>query len=153
MNNRKKFGIIGVVVLAIIVLGFIFTNNGLEKKAKANVISPSAPTEQLVTPDTLSSQKQPTTTETQIIEATYDTQNLIQPKNFTVKVGLPVRFELTPKEDGSGCMGSVMIPGFANTPQFMVKGKLIVFEFTPEKIGSIPITCAMGQPFGTITVN
>jgi len=49
-------------------------------------------------------------------------------------------------------MGSIYIPELTDNPQMLNKGQTIVFEFTPEKSGNYPITCAMGVPRGTITV-
>jgi len=91
--------------------------------------------------------------ETQVIRATYASrQTDIVPNNFTVLAGKPVRFEIDVKEDGQGCMSTVMVPGLANSPQYLEAGKTMVFEFTPDKTGDYDITCAMGVPRGKITV-
>lgn len=90
---------------------------------------------------------------TQVIKTTYTLSNDIQPNNFTVKAGIPVKMEIEVKESGSGCMGTIMIPGLVNQPQLLTQGQNITFEFTPQKTGSFPITCAMGIPRGTIQVN
>lgn len=94
----------------------------------------------------------PVNPDLQIIKATYDTQNIIAPKQFTVKVGKPVRFEIYAKENGEGCMGSVMIPGLADEPQFFVQDQTVTYEFTPRRTGKFRITCAMGLQAGTIIV-
>ncbi|MBI5421947.1 sulfite exporter TauE/SafE family protein [Candidatus Peregrinibacteria bacterium] len=91
--------------------------------------------------------------EVQVIRTAYlSSQEDIVPNNFTVQVGKPVRFEVEVKENGSGCMSTVMVPGLADTPQFLSEGKTLVFEFTPTEKGSFDITCAMGVPRGTIRV-
>ncbi len=89
----------------------------------------------------------------QLIKATYSVQEDVLPTKFSVKAGIPVRFEINAKEDGQGCMGSIMIPGLDNRPQGFEKGKTTVMQFTPTKQGSYTITCAMGVPRGTILVN
>lgn len=91
--------------------------------------------------------------ETQILKATYTTAGDIQPNNFIVKVGQPVRFEIDAKEDGQGCMGSVTVPTLTRKVEVFTKGEKTIFEFTPTSKGSFPITCAMGVPRGQIIVN
>jgi len=88
----------------------------------------------------------------QVIKATYSVSEDVKPTKFTVKAGSPVRFDIEAKEDGLGCMGSIMIPGLDNTPQGFEKGKVTTLAFTPIKSGSYTITCAMGVPRGTIIV-
>ncbi len=88
----------------------------------------------------------------QVISATYSVANDVKPNRFTVKVGSPVQFNIDAKEDGAGCMGSIMIPGLTNQAQGFEKGKTTTLAFTPTKPGSYTITCAMGVPRGTIIV-
>lgn len=88
----------------------------------------------------------------QIIKASYALDADIQPNTFTVKAGTPVRFEVNVKEDGQGCMSTIMVPGLYNTPQLLQKNVPIVMEFTPVKAGQYNITCAMGVPRGIIKV-
>ena len=90
---------------------------------------------------------------TQIIKATYAVATDIVPNKFTVKAGNPVRFEILASEAGQGCMGSVALPGLSETVSGFSKGNTVIFEFTPTKTGSYPITCAMGVPRGEIEVN
>lgn len=89
---------------------------------------------------------------TQVIKATYTVAEDVKPTKFTVKAGTPVRFDIEAKEDGQGCMGSIMIPGLDNQAQGFEKGKITTLAFTPTKSGSYTITCAMGVPRGTIIV-
>jgi sulfite exporter TauE/SafE/copper chaperone CopZ len=88
----------------------------------------------------------------QTINAVYTDSNDIQPNRFTIKVGQMVRLEIDVKDNGYGCMSTVMIPGLWDNPQPLKKGQTIVMEFTPPKTGTYQITCAMGVPRGTITV-
>ena len=88
----------------------------------------------------------------QILKTTYTLDKDIVPNTFAVRAGSPVRLEVDVKENGEGCMSTIMVPGLSNTPQYLEKGKTIAMEFTPVKSGSYQITCAMGVPRGTITV-
>lgn len=88
----------------------------------------------------------------QIIKTVYTSDLDINPNSFTVKSGQPVRMEIDVKEESSGCMGTIMVPGLADDPKLFKKGQKIVFEFTPNAPGGYPITCAMGVPRGIINV-
>lgn len=90
--------------------------------------------------------------EAQLIKTTYTNANDIQPNKFAVKAGIPVRMEIEAKDDGVGCMGSIMVPGLTS-PEILTKGKTIIFNFTPSRPGNYEITCAMGVPRGVINVN
>lgn len=87
----------------------------------------------------------------QVIKATYDNENGMIPKKFTVKAGLPVRLEVLAKEDGLGCMGSIMLPELSEDIQGFEEGKTNIFEITPPTPGEYLISCAMGIPHGYIT--
>ena len=88
----------------------------------------------------------------QVIKAEYTNTNDVDPNNFTVKSGQAVRFLLDVRQDGSGCMGTIMIPGLYDKVETLTKDKTIEMDFTPTKKGVYNITCAMGVPRGTITV-
>ncbi|MBI2411402.1 MAG: sulfite exporter TauE/SafE family protein [Candidatus Kerfeldbacteria bacterium] len=88
----------------------------------------------------------------QLIKTAYTYNTDIQPNTFTVQSGKPVRFEIEAKENGSGCMSTIMIPTLYNTPELLEKGKTVAMNFTPTQPGTYEITCAMGVPRGTITV-
>lgn len=88
----------------------------------------------------------------QIVKTIYTLSDDIVPNTFTVRAESPVRLEVDVKENGEGCMSSIMIPGLSNSAQYLEKGKRIALEFTPVKPGAYKITCAMGVPRGTITV-
>jgi plastocyanin domain-containing protein len=86
------------------------------------------------------------------ITTVYTLAGDINPKTFTVAAGQKVRFQVTPQDNGSGCMKDIMVPGLWNRPEMLVKGKPIVMEFTPQKPGTYKITCSMGDSRGVITV-
>ncbi|MDD5726602.1 MAG: sulfite exporter TauE/SafE family protein [Patescibacteria group bacterium] len=87
----------------------------------------------------------------QIFKLTYDTTNDIQPNTFRVKVGQLVRLEIDAKENGSGCMSTITIPGLYNQVQALRQGPMTI-EFTATTKGSYDITCAMGVPRGQVIV-
>ncbi len=87
-----------------------------------------------------------------VLKTIYTTKNDITPSTFTVNRGTSYTLEVDSKDDGSGCMSTIMIPGMFDTPLLLVKGKKQILTFTPTKTGSFQITCAMGIPRGTITV-
>lgn len=76
----------------------------------------------------------------------------ISPNTFTTKVGQKTALIVDAKEDGTGCMSTIMIAGLSDTPQLIKKDKRIVLVFTPTAPGDYTIMCAMGIPRGTITV-
>jgi len=88
----------------------------------------------------------------QVIKTSYTLNGDIQPNTFTVRAGKTVSFEVDVKENGQGCMSTIMVPGLYNTPELLDKGRKIVMEFTPVKAGEYKITCAMGVPRGIIKV-
>lgn len=63
-----------------------------------------------------------------------------------------MRLEIQVNDTGSGCMGTIMIPGLYDKAIPLVKGQNIIMQFTPTKMGKYPITCAMGVPRGAINV-
>jgi len=88
----------------------------------------------------------------QLIKTQYTLSEDIVPNRFVVKKGIPVRFEIDVKENGQGCMSSIMVPDLYNDPQYLEGGTKIVMTFTPDEEGDYDITCAMGMPRGIITV-
>lgn len=91
-----------------------------------------------------------TAADTQVLKATYTVAKGMTPNTFTVKKGKPVELDLDAKEDGRGCMGSIMIRGFA-APQLIRRGPMKL-AFTPTETGTVSVTCAMGVPHGRIAV-
>ena len=88
----------------------------------------------------------------QVINTSYTLNNDISPNSFTVKKGVPVKFVVDVKENGQGCMSTIMIPGLYNVPEYLEAGKKIEMSFTPTEAGDFSITCAMGVPRGNIKV-
>ena len=84
-----------------------------------------------------------------ILPTVFTVSKDIVPSVFTVEVGKPYILEVDAKDDGIGCMSTIMIPGIYKTPLLITKGKLQL-PFTINRVGSYKITCAMGVPRGTI---
>lgn len=72
-----------------------------------------------------------------------------QPKNLTVKKGIPVRWEIDGK-DISGCASSIVVPSYG-IQRALVRGQNII-TFTPKDKGTIPFSCSMGMIRGSFTV-
>lgn len=71
------------------------------------------------------------------------------PDSFTVRAGIPVRWEIDQKSS-SGCLSYVVSRQLdINEP---LKIGLNVVNFTPRKAGSYVFSCSMGMYTGTITV-
>lgn len=87
-----------------------------------------------------------------ILTTTYRLDSDIIPSKFTAKVGQKTKLIVDVKENGEGCMSTIMIPGLYDTPIFLKEGKKLELAFTPDQPGDYTITCAMGIPRGTITV-
>lgn len=93
-----------------------------------------------------------TSADTKRLETTFRVQPDIQPATFRTKVGQKTALVVAVKEEGQGCMSTIMIPGLYDKPLLLLEGKQLVLEFTPKRAGTYQITCAMGIPRGTITV-
>lgn len=88
----------------------------------------------------------------QTIETTFTLAGDIQPSTFTLRPYTAYKLVVDSKDDGEGCMSTIMIPGLFNKPLVLEKGKKQVLAFTTKSAGNYKITCAMGVDRGTITV-
>lgn len=88
----------------------------------------------------------------QVIKSVYTYNDDIAPNTFTVKKGLPVKYIIDVKENGQGCMSTILIPDLYNIPERLIAGRELVLTFTPKTVGDYSITCAMGVPRGQIKV-
>ena len=93
-----------------------------------------------------------TASTTQKLTTTFTLQNDIQPHIFSARVGEPVEFSVDVRDNGVGCMSTIMIPGLFDSPIYLKKNVPLVMRFTPEKPGTYQITCAMGVPRGILKV-
>jgi hypothetical protein len=88
----------------------------------------------------------------QTVETTYTLASDINPKSFTLKSHTAYKFIVNSKDDGQGCMSTIMIPGLFNKPLVLEKDKQQILSFTTQGTGSYKITCAMGINRGSIKV-
>ncbi len=72
-----------------------------------------------------------------------------QPKNLTVRKGIPVRWQIDGK-DVSGCASTLVVPTLG-IKKDLTPGLNIV-RFTPKQVGTIPFSCGMGMIRGSFTV-
>lgn len=73
------------------------------------------------------------------------------PSRLKVRVGIPVRWEITDKGT-SGCTNAVMSRGLFDGEIKLKRGKTSIKEFTPEKVGKYKFSCWMGMISGVIEV-
>lgn len=72
-----------------------------------------------------------------------------EPSSLTVKVGIPVRWEIDGQAVG-GCTRDIVVPSL-HIEKTLTKGSNLI-TFTPQKTGTIPFSCGMGMVRGSITV-
>jgi plastocyanin domain-containing protein len=73
------------------------------------------------------------------------------PNSFKVKVGVPVRWEIT-DTGTSGCTNAVVSKGLFDGQIDLKPGQTSVKEFTPVKAGKYKFSCWMGMITGSIEV-
>lgn len=147
---QRFFRVVGVVVVA---MAFINISNGYNLLGISRAFSGSGSTSnttavtQQTAPEEAKADLEPVT-----LATTFRLDTDIVPSSFTTKVGQKTTIEVDVKEDGQGCMSTIMIPGLSEKPQYLKSGKKITMTFTPKKAGTYQITCAMGIPRGTLKV-
>lgn len=72
-----------------------------------------------------------------------------QPSTFTVKLGVPVRWEVDASK-ASGCTGALVSRELGISKE--LESGINVFSFTPSRTGTIAFSCGMGMVRGTINV-
>lgn len=152
---QRFFRVVGVVVVAMALVNF---SNGINLLGARNWFAQdSAPVSSQAeqpAPAPAGSQPQPApaSNEPAILKTTYTDANDIIPSSFTAKVGQKTTLEVEVKDDGFGCMSTIMIIGLDEKPQFLKGGTTLKLTFTPKKAGIYTIACAMGVPRGSIKV-
>lgn len=86
--------------------------------------------------------------EVQIIQMT-ESANGYTPNAFTIKKGVPVRWEIEASSDRT-CASALLVPDY-QIRAFLTPGKNVI-EFTPQKIGEIGFSCSMRMFTGTFKV-
>jgi len=74
-----------------------------------------------------------------------------EPKNIKVRVGIPVRWEIT-DEGTSGCTNAIISKNLFDGEISLSPGETSIKEFTPEKVGKYKYSCWMGMVSGVIEV-
>lgn len=147
----RFFRVVGVAVVA---MAFINLSNGYNLLGIGGLFkndstpATMAPSEKKETSGVKAETDLPAT----MLATTFKLSSDITPSTFTAKVGQKTTLTVDVKEDGQGCMSTIMIPGLDDNPQYLKKGKKILLTFTPKKAGTYPITCAMGLQRGSITI-
>jgi plastocyanin domain-containing protein len=72
-----------------------------------------------------------------------------EPKNLTIKVGVPVRWKIN-GDEAYGCTSVMTIPSL-NISQPLRQGENII-EFTATQKGQLAFMCSMGMVRGSFTV-
>ncbi len=138
---KRFFRIVGVVVVA---MAFINLSNGLTLSGVSQWFDNRMQSNQVNT--------QNLDPNTKILQTTYRLREDIIPSEFTTKVGQKTALVVDVKDNGQGCMSTIMIIGLYDKPIYLQKGRQLQLEFTATKPGKYTIACAMGVPRGTITV-
>ena len=141
-SSGRLFKIAGVAVMGMALLNI---SNGLNL---TGIQLPRLTT----TPSTQSQVAEPVDTSTSILKTTFTLKGDISPSTFTVASGGTYTLEVDSKEDGQGCMSTIMIPGLFDHPLLLESGQKQVLKFTANTPGTYKITCAMGIPRGSIKV-
>jgi sulfite exporter TauE/SafE/copper chaperone CopZ len=142
---QRFFRVVGVVVVAMAFINLSHGYNLLGVGGLFNGGGSSAST-------SAQSEKAPSNLSPATLATTFKLDSDISPSIFKAKVGQKTTLEVDVKEDGQGCMSTIMVPGLDDNPQYLKSGKKISLTFTPKKAGTYQITCAMGVPRGTIKV-
>lgn len=74
-----------------------------------------------------------------------------EPNYFKVRVGVPIRWEITDKGTG-GCTNAIISRGLFDGEINLIPGKISIKEFTPQKSGVYKFSCWMGMISGIIEV-
>lgn len=110
-----------------------------------------------ITPSTVAQTKTSKTTAVSPVPTNKDGVQVVKmvvnggytPDNFTIKVGVPVRWEV----DGTDALGcDQFLMSRELEIQEVLKTGINVFDFTPEKAGTIQFSCSMGMYRGSFTV-
>ena len=139
---QRFFRIVGVIVIAMALINF---TNGFTLAGLNRFLDSSKPMVNTAV-------QQDSSEGSVILNTTFKLKEDIVPSTFTAKVGQKTTLVVDVKEDGQGCMSTIMIIGLDDRPQYLKKGKKIELTFTASKPGTYTIACAMGVPRGSITV-
>ena len=145
---QRFFRVVGVVVVAMALINF---SNGYTLMGLGRFVDKIMPN---FSNSSQSSKEEASasTADSTVLNTTYTLRGDISPSTFTAKVGQKTTLLVDVKDNGQGCMSTIMIIGLDDSPQYLRKGKQLALTFTATEPGRYTIACAMGIPRGTITV-
>lgn len=135
-----------ILLGAVLISGFIFFGNGATEAPQAS----SEPTNQKVAGANASGNTAPVVEGKQLLKMQASSRGY-SPNSFRVKVGVPVRWEITDTGTG-GCTNAVIAPELFEGQIALTPGQVSVKEFTPSKAGTYIFSCWMGMITGRIEV-
>lgn len=145
-SQDKNFGLAKKIVGALVILfAFYSLNSGL---ALAGHIPLTAYIKSQKQAEESEIKKDKDKEAVQVIKM--DVNYTFTPKQFKIKKGVPVRWEIT-GINITGCSDEVIIPKLGITSGKLKKG-LNVVEFTPQEEGILPFSCWMGMINGRFIV-
>jgi sulfite exporter TauE/SafE/copper chaperone CopZ len=142
---KRFFKIAGVAVVAMAILNI---SNGYNLSGWHNSVTgifAASETEEYQSSDDI-------TAGDSKLSATYTLKSGMLPREFVVKANQSYTLEVLAREDGVGCMSTILIPGLNNDVQTLREGKTNKLAFKAPRPGTYQITCAMGIPHGKIKV-
>jgi len=74
------------------------------------------------------------------------------PNSFKVRVGVPVKWEITADATAGGCNSSIISSSLFSGSIDLTPGQVSIKEFTPQKTGKFRFSCQMGMISGIIEV-
>ena len=74
------------------------------------------------------------------------------PNYFKVRMGVPVRWEITADSSAGGCNSSIISISLFSGAINLTPGQVSIKEFTPQKAGKFRFSCQMGMISGIIEV-
>lgn len=155
---KRFFKIAGV---AVVTMSFLNISNGYNltgwpkpfasasktSVASSKVKTYSSPSSDVEKPQAVDSAAKPDNK----LRASYTIADGMVPAEFTVKANQEYTLEVAAKDNGVGCMSTILIPGLNNNVQIILKDKTNKLAFNASRLGTYQVTCAMGVPHGKIT--
>ena len=129
---------IGAIIICMLILGYIVLK----------------PNNQTVNQTKNASNSTPLLEGKQVIKMTVYADRY-EPEYFTVKAGVPVRWEITSSGQGGCASGALIARGLINGSQIYLnpeQGQVAVAEFTPPSPGVYRFSCPMNMIRGKIVV-
>ena len=128
---------IGAILICVLVVGYIFLKpNGQTENRVQNIsgLAPVVEGKQLI--------------QMKVLSVSYE------PNYFKVKVGVPVKWEITPSGSPGCASGALIARGLIDGPVYLNPnaGQVTTAEFTPQTAGEYTFSCPMGMVKGKIVV-